>query len=60
MQLQPLRGLLRRPPAGSGDFSRYIDRFIGGNRLSLLSRGGDVFKAMWEAMDSARETIHLE
>lgn len=60
MELQPLRRLLRRPPAGSGDFSRHIDRYVGGNTLTLLSKGGETFRSMWEAIDAARQTVHLE
>ncbi|MBI5629938.1 MAG: cardiolipin synthase ClsB [Elusimicrobia bacterium] len=52
--------LLKRNRPGSGDFSRYLDKYIGGNKLALLRSGGEVFNAMWEAIDSAKETIHLE
>ena len=59
MRLRKIRKLLKRP-AGSGDFSRHIDKYVAGNKLTLLSRGSEVFRSMWEAIDSARETIHLE
>ena len=59
MPFRKIRKLLRRR-AGFGDFSRLLDKYVAGNKLTLLSRGADVFRSMWEAIDSARETIHLE
>lgn len=60
MELQRFRQLLKRRPAGSGDFSRHLDQYVGGNTLALLPTGGEVFKAMRDAIESARETVHLE
>ncbi|MBI3552631.1 MAG: cardiolipin synthase ClsB [Elusimicrobia bacterium] len=60
MELQSLRTLLRRARPGSGDFSRHLDQYIGGNKLALLPDGGAVFRAMWDAIDAAKETINLE
>ncbi len=60
MELQPLRGLLKRVPAGSGDFSRHLDQYLPGNRLTLYTRGKELYASMWEAIDAAQETIHLE
>lgn len=60
MELQPLRGLLKRVPAGSGDFSRHIDQYVAGNKLTLYFRGYALYNAMWDAIDAAQETIHLE
>ncbi len=51
---------LRRPAPGSGDFTQDIDKFLPGNRVQLLHEGGETFRAMWKAIDSARRTIHLE
>ncbi|MDD5628632.1 MAG: phospholipase D-like domain-containing protein [Elusimicrobia bacterium] len=56
---QPLRGLLRPAPPGSGDFSQDLDRFLPGNRLELLG-GGEAFRSMGAAIDSARRCVHLE
>ncbi len=60
MELQSLRTLLRRAKPGSGDFSRHIDHYVGGNKLTLLPDGAAVFKSMWEAIEAAKESIHLE
>lgn len=60
MELPPIRKLLRRAPAGSGDFSRYQENYIGGNSLTLLSTGSEIFRSMLEAIDSAKESVHLE
>lgn len=57
---QLLRGFLRRLPPGSGDFSQDLDKFLPGNRLTLLRGGGEAFRSMWEAIDSARRSVHLE
>jgi cardiolipin synthase A/B len=56
----PLRRLLRRKPPGSGDFSRQLDQYLPGNKLTLLTRGVDVFRAMWDAIEGAKDTVHLE
>src|SRR5438067_2396647 len=56
----PLRRLLRRRKPGTGDFSRQLDRYLPGNTLTLLTRGIDTYRAMWEAIEQARETVHLE
>lgn len=39
---------------------RHLDRYLDGNHLTLLTRGKDVYEQMWEAIDGAEETIHLE
>lgn len=54
-----ITNLLKRAPAGSGNFAQ-LGPYLEGNKLALLSKGGDTFKAMWEAIESAQETIHLE
>ena len=54
-----LQQFLKRAPAGSGDFLSLGD-YTHGNKLALLTRGGETLKSMWEAIDAARETIHLE
>jgi cardiolipin synthase len=58
--LRPLRRLLRRKKPGSGHFSRHLEQYLPGNELTLLTRGGDTFAAMWEDIEAAKETIHLE
>jgi cardiolipin synthase len=60
VELQSLRTLLRRTKPGSGDFSRYIDQYAGGNKLTLMLDGAHAFRAMLEAIHAAKETIHLE
>ena len=50
----------RRTIPGSGDFTQDIDKFLPGNRITLLHEGGETYRAMWKAMDLARRTIHLE
>jgi len=50
----------RRPKVGSGDFSRHLPFYIDGNRLTLFTKGGDVYRAMWRAIESAKETVHIE
>ena len=60
MSESPLRRLLQRQKPGSGDFSRHIELYVPGNNLTLLARGGDVYRAMWKAIEDAEETIHLE
>jgi cardiolipin synthase A/B len=60
MALQPLRTLLKRVPAGSGDFSRHQDQYVPGNRLTLFTRGDELYDAMLSAIESAEETVHLE
>lgn len=63
MDLKPVKlaRLFRRAPAGSGDFGNIgPDRYESGNSLALYFRGGDAFRAMWQAMEEAQETIHLE
>jgi cardiolipin synthase len=60
VELKSLDTLLHRARPGSGDFSRDIDQYVGGNRLELLPDGALVFKSMWEAIEAAKETIHLE
>jgi len=56
----PLRRLLRRKRPGSGDFSRQLDQYLPGNTLTLLTRGDDTYRSMWDAIDAAQDTIHLE
>jgi cardiolipin synthase len=60
VELQSLRTLLRRTKPGSGDFSRFIEEYVGGNKLTLLPDGSEVFRSMLEAIHGAKETIHLE
>lgn len=55
-----LRRLVRRFRPGSGDFTRGLENYVEGNQLSLLSTGGDVYRAMWRAIEEAQETVHLE
>jgi cardiolipin synthase len=57
---QLLRGSLRRLPPGSGDFNQDLDKFLPGNRITLLSGGGEAFRSMWQAIESARKSVHLE
>jgi len=57
---QFLRRHLRRLPPGSGDFNQDLDKFLPGNRITLLSEGGAAFRSMREAIDSARQSVHLE
>ena len=60
MELASLRTLLRRARPGSGDFSRDVHQYNGGNKLELLPDGAAVFRSMWAAIEAAKETIHLE
>ncbi|MCX5793870.1 MAG: phospholipase D-like domain-containing protein [Elusimicrobia bacterium] len=57
---QLLRGFLRRVPPGSGDFSQDLDKFLPGNRITFLGDGVEAFRSMWETIDSARKSVHLE
>ena len=57
---QFLRRYLHRLPPGSGDFNQNLDKFLPGNRITWLSNGGEAYRSMWEAIDSARQSIHLE
>lgn len=52
--------LLRWAPAGSGDFSYHLDKYVGGNKLDVFLDGGEAYRAMLSAIEGARETIHLE
>lgn len=52
--------LKRRPKPGSGDFSWDGEDYTSGNRLTLYTRGSDLFSAMAEAIEGARESVHLE
>jgi len=54
------RFLKRRPKPGSGDFSWDYDEYTPGNRLTLYTRGEDLFRAMADAIEDARESVHLE
>lgn len=56
----PVRKYLRRPKPSSGDFTWDADEQVGGNTLALYVRGKDLFAAMAEAIDAAKETVHLE
>lgn len=58
--LRPLRRLLRRKPPGTGEFTKQLDQYVPGNKLTLLNRGEDVYRAMWEAIEAAKDTVHLE
>ncbi len=60
MELAGIRGLLRRPPPGSGDLAKHLDRYVGGNRLTLLWEPGQALDSMLAAVASAQDTIHLE
>lgn len=63
MELKPakLTRFFRRLVAGSGEFENIrSDRYESSNALALYFSGGDAFRAMWQAIESARETIHLE
>lgn len=60
MEIAEIRRLLRRTPPGTGDFTQDLDKYLPGNRLTLLSTGKEAFAAMGEAIASARETVHLE
>jgi cardiolipin synthase len=57
---QLLRRYLRRLPPGSGNFNQDLDKFLPGNRITFLDGGGEAFRSMWEAIDSARRSVHLE
>ncbi len=39
---------------------RHLNRYLSGNRLTLLSRGKAVYEQMCAAIDAAQYTIHLE
>ncbi len=39
---------------------RHLDRYYDGNRLTLLTRGKDVYEQMWKSIEEAKESIHLE
>ncbi|MEK7384048.1 MAG: phospholipase D-like domain-containing protein [Elusimicrobiota bacterium] len=54
------RLLKRRPKPGSGDFSWDYDEYTPGNRLTLYTRGCDLFAAMAQSIEAARESVHLE
>ncbi len=56
----PVRKYLRRPQAGSGDFSWDAEEYVSGNRLALFVRGKDLFAAMAESIESAAESVNLE
>jgi cardiolipin synthase len=56
----PFRRLLRRKKPGTGDFSSNEDQYLPGNALTLLSHGGTAYESMWQAIESAKETVHLE
>jgi cardiolipin synthase A/B len=51
--------LLRRPSPGNGDFGS-MGPYEAGNKLTLYTRGGETFQAMWKAIENAKDTIHLE
>ncbi|MFA6003986.1 MAG: phospholipase D-like domain-containing protein [Elusimicrobiota bacterium] len=55
-----LRRYIRRLPPGSGNFTQDLDKFLPGNQLTLFNTGGEAFRAMWAAIESARHTINLE
>jgi len=56
----PVRKYLRRPKASSGDFTWDADEYVAGNKLALFVRGKDLFSAMGEAIDAAKESVSLE
>ena len=58
--LSRVPSLLRRPRPGSGDFSWERDDFSPGNRLTLYAEGEGLYAAMAEAIEDARQTVHLE
>lgn len=50
-------------PTGSRHALAYVDaprRLIHGCRVRLLKDGGEAFRAMFEAIETARESVHLE
>lgn len=52
--------ILKWPPAGTGDFNYHLDKYIGGNKVTFLATGGETYRAMLEAIEGAKESIHLE
>ncbi len=56
----PVRKYLRRPKPGSGDFTWDHDEYSSGNKLTLFTRGKDLYAAMAEAIEAAKETVNLE
>jgi cardiolipin synthase len=52
--------LKRRPRPGSGDFSWDLEDYVAGNALALFVRGQSLFAAMFEAIERAEKTVHLE
>ncbi|MHB2026325.1 MAG: phospholipase D-like domain-containing protein [Elusimicrobiota bacterium] len=55
-----LSRLFRRSRPGPGVFARTQDPYVSGNTLSILENGARAFSAMLEAIDSARQSIHME
>ena len=60
-QLPKLPKLLkRRPRPGSSDFSWDYADYAGGNKLTLYVSGAQLYPAMAEAIEAAKDTVHLE
>ncbi len=55
-----LNRLLRRPKAGSGDFSWDLEEYVPYNKLSLFFRGADLYPAMATAIENAKDSVNLE
>ncbi|MEK7859145.1 MAG: phospholipase D-like domain-containing protein [Elusimicrobiota bacterium] len=60
MAIPEFKRILKLTPAGNGDFSYQADKYIGGNKLTLLPTGGEAYRSMWDAIEGAKETVHLE
>lgn len=58
--LPPVHKLLRRPKPGSGDFTWDLDEYVPGNKLTLFFRGADLYPAMADAIENAKESVNLE
>lgn len=58
--LPKVSSLLRRTKPGSGDFTWDLEEYVPGNRLTLYVRGRELFPAMEEAIEAARESVNLE
>lgn len=59
-RLPKVSRFLRRPRAGSGDFTWDLEEYVPGNRLQLYVRGHELYPAMAAAIEEARSTVHLE
>ncbi len=59
-RLPAVQKLLRRPKPGSGDFTWDLEEYVPGNKLTLFFRGEDLYAAMAEAIEAAKESVNLE